>query len=380
MSKKTNPTIYRLKKYKNWTSRSFFENYNYSNLLYQDMYIENFLENFLIYNISDSFVHEVSIQRKEERIFIFLDYYTFKKNNRKFNARYRPSLLKKKKNLKLRRKSILYKFYLSVTKNLNNTKDLYPTIYSRRTFSPSLPLEKLGPFYGLNQEGKTFSFFTLKRLLILNLMFLTGGSVSLYARNIGFLRSSLLPFFKKKPYFNKKKNAEKLRRLDLLSHTDHWFPKSSVALRKRYSYVPPEVKDDAVLKLIKHLNLRFFPPRKLRGLDVGLFVHLIYTSFIFKSPALLGKFISRHIGKNIKLFYLFIIFIKSIVSALFFYSNLKGLKIQIKGRLGRSLRKRTKIIQFGAMPSHGIDNLIYYSFNEAITIYGICGIKVWYYY
>ena len=382
MSKKTNPTIYRLKKYKNWASRSFFEDFNYSSLLYQDLYIQNFLENFITYNISDSFVHNISIQRKKSRIFIFLDYYAFKKNNRKINVRFRPSIFKKKKSLELQRKKYIYKFY-----SLPLEKNYYFSQQKSKKFL-RFSLERSGkhPFfdnlYGSLRLKKKVSYlqvFTLKRLLILNLAFLTGCRVFLYSRNIGFVRKSLLPFYRKSYYVPAWKK-KRLKAFSTVKDFDKNFPGLRLTLAAEILSVPKVKKDDAVLKLIKHLKLRFFAPRKLRGMEVPLFIHLIHTSFIFKSPALLGEFISRHIGKNIRFFYLFIFFIRNIVSALFFYSNLKGLKIQIKGRLGRSLRKRTQILKFGAMPLHGMDNLVYYSFNEAITIYGICGIKVWYYY
>jgi small subunit ribosomal protein S3 len=56
------------------------------------------------------------------------------------------------------------------------------------------------------------------------------------------------------------------------------------------------------------------------------------------------------------------------------------MKIQFKGRLGSSLRKRTSIIKLGSMPLQTIESDIKFSFVKAITIYGICSIKIWYHY
>ena len=45
MSKKTNSLNLRSNINKNLKENSFFENYNYSKLLYQDLYIKNYLKN-----------------------------------------------------------------------------------------------------------------------------------------------------------------------------------------------------------------------------------------------------------------------------------------------------------------------------------------------
>ena len=83
MSKKTNPASLRLIKNKKWPSKSFFENYNYSKLLFQDLYIQNYVQNFFKYNVHESIVHNISIQRKGFKIYIFIDYYQTKSFRKK---------------------------------------------------------------------------------------------------------------------------------------------------------------------------------------------------------------------------------------------------------------------------------------------------------
>jgi small subunit ribosomal protein S3 len=61
-------------------------------------------------------------------------------------------------------------------------------------------------------------------------------------------------------------------------------------------------------------------------------------------------------------------------------SNLKGFKLQIKGRLGGIKRTRRIIIKEGKIPSHTVQNTIKYSFTKSNTIHGVYGIKVWMYY
>ena len=175
---------------------------------------------------------------------------------------------------------------------------------------------------------------------MLNLSLLTGCQVSLYTKNIALL--SGLPFFiKDLPEFRNKINSIK--------------------------------KIMSRLKIQSRVN-------KLNDLDVSQMVHLVYTSFIFKNPSLLGVFISKVLKKNIKSFNFFLYFFSRILSVIFVFSKLNGLKIQFKGRLGLSLRKKMSIISFGSMPLQTIHSNIKYSFNKSITIYGICGIKIWYYY
>lgn len=84
---------------KNNISKSFFEKYNYSNLLYQDLYIEDYVKNILQHNVYASIIHKINIQRKRENIHIFLDYYKinrFSKKNGLFKHKNRVFAIRKK--------------------------------------------------------------------------------------------------------------------------------------------------------------------------------------------------------------------------------------------------------------------------------------------
>lgn len=84
-SKKKSLSLYSVNN-KNNTSKSFFENYNYSNLLYQDLYIEDYVKNILQHNVYESIIHKINIQRKRENIHIFLDYYKINRFSKKKNG------------------------------------------------------------------------------------------------------------------------------------------------------------------------------------------------------------------------------------------------------------------------------------------------------
>ena len=57
----------------------------------------------------------------------------------------------------------------------------------------------------------------------------------------------------------------------------------------------------------------------------------------------------------------------------------KGIKIQLSGRLGGHEMSRTEDIRLGAVPLATLQANVDYGFAEALTTYGILGVKVWIY-
>ena len=196
----------------------------------------------------------------------------------------------------------------------------------------------------------TLHLFSLKKLIILNLQFLTGCRVAIHFTNMALSSNFLI---------NPKRDQRSMHNRLLKKFTPNKFNNVRGVM--------------GILKIRPRVN-------KLIGINVPYLVHLIFTSFIYKSPKILGVIISRYLKKNIKSFNFFFNFLSRTLLPIYSFSSLKGLKIQFKGRLGTSLRKRTSTILFGSMPLQTINSNIKYSFTESITIYGICGIKIWYYY
>ncbi len=58
-------------------------------------------------------------------------------------------------------------------------------------------------------------------------------------------------------------------------------------------------------------------------------------------------------------------------------SGAKGIKVQVAGRLGGAEMARTEWYLEGRVPLHTLRAKIDYGFAEALTTYGIIGIKVW---
>ena len=59
------------------------------------------------------------------------------------------------------------------------------------------------------------------------------------------------------------------------------------------------------------------------------------------------------------------------------FKDFIGYRLQFKGRINKSKRKRKLIYQKGKMSLSTIDNNVQYSFNEFKTPSGICSIKLW---
>ena len=67
------------------------------------------------------------------------------------------------------------------------------------------------------------------------------------------------------------------------------------------------------------------------------------------------------------------------VYAISFKIRCKGIKVSISGRLGGNEIARTEWLREGSIPSHTLRADIDYAEAEALTTYGIIGIKVWIY-
>ena len=59
--------------------------------------------------------------------------------------------------------------------------------------------------------------------------------------------------------------------------------------------------------------------------------------------------------------------------------NAKGFKVMVSGRLAGNEIARTEWLREGSIPSHTLRANIDYGFAEALTTYGIIGVKVWIY-
>lgn len=507
MSKIVNPAGYRTKQRKNWDSKSFFEKYNYSKVLYQDLYIQDYIENFMHYNIDNTFIHNIIVQRKLDNIHVFLDYYRARVKKSRLNKRdlltarrikfrnwwksgysfktlYKLNFkLYEKKDYKIKRTRNRYlnKYRKSIVRNkldnkrfylnkqpLFNSIGLIKSLKSRRLLktrkvlaaeilkkykfntnelnlykenvnkliaknSLLIPLNYSFNFYFFdkvanlklksekilikNSDGskkikilkhnnlrRGLSYFSLKRLLVINLMFLSRCSVKLHSRNI----TNLERFPRRIKRRRKKllKDYELLLKKEIVHNVRlaraeggvEYFRRSTIQAIKRA--IPATIrlkrlieylKDssnrngkrvESIEEVIKSFGLGFFVPRNLKGIQVIRLAHAIYFALYFRSPRLLAYYLGESFIKNIKQFHVYAHFLTNILGTVFNIldkKSLKGVRIQFKGRLGRSLRKKKRIIELGLIPTLQLGSNVEYFFHEVVTIYGVCSIKIWFY-
>jgi len=151
-----------------------------------------------------------------------------------------------------------------------------------------------------------------------------------------------------------------------------------------------------VTLILQNLNKQFF--LKLTNIEIKLFKKICMKlrkfakNFFFKETLNIlfismkkkasAKFLSEYLAfqlSNIKKQTFFLIFLKQVV-AIFLkskLSNLKGLKVLIKGRFNGASRARTKLISVGNVGIQTFKANINYNSTTAYTPNGTFGIKLW---
>ena len=104
---------------------------------------------------------------------------------------------------------------------------------------------------------------------------------------------------------------------------------------------------------------------------------VLLNLFKTKNPQVLASFIARNLEKTR---FQRAVFqgVSQTVKFLFAKNDaLKGIRIQIKGRLNKSKRTQKYVIQCGQVPSQTLTVPVFYAIDEANTFYGSMGIKIW---
>lgn len=106
-------------------------------------------------------------------------------------------------------------------------------------------------------------------------------------------------------------------------------------------------------------------------------MNLAYWVFRTKQPQFLAKFLAQEFGKTR--------FQRSLynnvdkVCAFLFNENkeIQGIRIQVSGRMNKSKRTRKFVVQYGAITTQTVCHPLRYAFEEAYTVYGSMGVKIW---
>jgi len=106
-------------------------------------------------------------------------------------------------------------------------------------------------------------------------------------------------------------------------------------------------------------------------------INLAYWVFKTKQPQFLAKFLAQEFGKTRFQRSLYNN-VDKVCSFLFREnSDIQGIRIQVSGRMNKSKRTRKFIVQYGAITTQTVTHPLKYAFEEAYTVYGSMGVKIW---
>nr|YP_009327217.1 ribosomal protein S3 [Aphanomyces astaci]AOQ30608.1 ribosomal protein S3 [Aphanomyces astaci] len=130
-------------------------------------------------------------------------------------------------------------------------------------------------------------------------------------------------------------------------------------------------------------NLRFFikflKKKRKKNKKLLKFLSICQIAFSIGKMNMIAKYISRTIKKK-KIHRGYLNFINKILKEFYkMNSKILGYKLQVKGRLNRSKRKRKFTYQEGQIPLSTLNKNVQYTFDEFITKSGVCSIKMWFY-
>ena len=104
------------------------------------------------------------------------------------------------------------------------------------------------------------------------------------------------------------------------------------------------------------------------------FINLKFIKNPFEDPVLIAKFIGEHLEKRTPFRRAVKQTIKKVQK-----TTMKGIKVQVSGRLNGAEIARSEWKREGKIPLHTLKANIDYTHQMAHTIYGVIGIKVWLY-
>ena len=104
---------------------------------------------------------------------------------------------------------------------------------------------------------------------------------------------------------------------------------------------------------------------------------LIHKMILTKDTAMVGNLIATLLEKTKKHHWV-LNNIEGLVKIVYLqYQGLNGIRIQTKGRIAGSKRKRKRQFQIGALALQRIDLPVQYSCHKAVTRFGVTSIKIW---
>ena len=291
MSKKTNAFSLRVIKEKNWVSRSFLEDFNYSKVLYQDLYIVNFIKNILQLRLgSNTIVKDIIVQRKTNKIHINISYYSLKKKKFFLSDSELVEFWKRSRHWGIK-KTVIRKYFFRVKKRY----DPYQKYTRKKLKLLGNKKKRPIPFVvRMRLLEKDYLFiYSFKRLILLNLILLTRCRVQLYVVNL-----VTKIFFPIRPVTKNMRNkSDIVKFINSRSNIARLFDKKELFHKSLKEFTYQELRDlsprnfetlktffGKILHSVQQIMKFFRIPwavERIIGLDTQFLTHLICTSFCF---------------------------------------------------------------------------------------------------
>nr|YP_010508034.1 ribosomal protein S3 [Phytophthora clandestina]UXG56361.1 ribosomal protein S3 [Phytophthora clandestina] len=172
------------------------------------------------------------------------------------------------------------------------------------------------------------------------------------------------------------KNAKKYYKLSynkIINHLNLYYPNNNIKLFIK------NVQFFEFIKLRKNLKKIFDKIKKKNRINknVKKMIYNFSYAFYTKNINIITFYIKQTLERK-KTHKKFINNIDNMLQEFFrMFSNFIGYRLQFKGRLNKSKRKKKMIFQKGKIPLNTLEYDIKYHFNEFKTPSGICSIKLW---
>jgi hypothetical protein len=343
MGQTVNPNIFRLGKTKNWASKYFAKKTSETSVYaFKDLEIRKFIEKF--FKDNGLTISNCKINYSDDgSLHIFVSYYltikslTLAENESTNNSKLNLSRFRNK-NSRKRKKT---KKQLELEKKIKNFIK-----FRRKTHF------RLIKNFVREKNFRTRLLNHYKAFLTANRNFKTFDSIK--------PNSFTTKLFNSLHFFLKKNIKIFLTLQQLNKNTQQSANKDKAKFLKK-----------SLIKLRRYRQNEFFK----EGVSI-----LFMSTTENQMADLLSQFISTHLSKSKKKHNFFLKFLKTTLT-LFEnnpFSNVKGIKIRINGRLNGRPRAKHKIINIGnGVPAISLKSNINYAESTAFTANGTLGVKVW---
>ena len=348
MGQKVNPNILSIGRLGEWDStyheKKISELEKYS---FQDLNFKKFLKKVLRDN--GMIINKLKLKYTSNSLIVLISYYL------SFELTFYSSSIKSKK-IKLvpkekPKKQKTSKIYIKTNKKYLNYKKLKNKIFYKK-------LRKNTSIKTKNIIKKELNLTKVKRISTLkfhkNKNIINNKNLNQIENN-----SFLEKLFNSLKLFNKKNKYISITFEQLNKNIKHTITKTKIKYIKKI-----------LVKLRRYKQSEFFK-EGLNTMFIGVNTE--------NSSNLLSKFISNNL-KKLKRHNFFLRFVKTGLGLFTnkMFSNLKGIKIKIKGRLNGTPRARHKIIKIkNGVSTLTLNSKVNYSESTAFTSNGTLGVKVW---